>query len=116
MVYASRHRKCVYLQNLGCSHSNQKLSQRKYTTCNTFTYQFIEGAFHLMKFPSIFRHEQGYTCSWGYDLSLRATQMTKLYNPDTVYRQESALYCVLSSLTQFYDGVNSGLTSSQLIL
>ena len=69
MVYASRHRKCVYLQNLGCSHSNQKLSQRKYTTCNTFTYQFIEGAFHLMKFPSIFRHEQGCTCSWGYDLS-----------------------------------------------
>ena len=43
-------------------------------------------------------------------------QMTKLYNPDTVYKQESALYCVLSSLTQFYDGVNSGLTSSQLIL
>ena len=45
-----------------------------------------------------------------------ATQMTKLYNPDTVYRQGSALYCVLLSLTQFYDGVNSGLTSSQLIL
>ena len=45
-----------------------------------------------------------------------ATQMTKYYNPDTVYKHESALLCVLSSLTQFYDGVNSGLTSSQLIL